>query len=80
MEGSALRRLIEFEIVQEVVDDLLIFEAHLGKLAATDFHDLVDVTLAPGVLIVHAAVVRIVGLWVRDGLNAAKRGVVAMHG
>ena len=46
VERSALRALIELQVVEEIIDDLAVVEADLRKGAAADLDDLVDVTLA----------------------------------
>src|SRR5579862_5603964 len=80
VKGAAFGGFIELQIVEEIVDDLAVLKPDLGKLAPTHLHDLVNVPLDTRVFVVHAGVVRVVRFRARGRLDAAKRGVVPMHG
>ena len=56
------RGRIEFEIVEEIIDDLAIVEPNLRELTTADFNDLVNVADLTGVLIIHGRIIRFTGL------------------
>jgi hypothetical protein len=76
---SALRAVVEFEIVEKVIDDFSVVEADLRKGASADLDDFMNVALATGIGIVDCRIVWIAGLRPRGGLHPAQRSLMAVH-
>ncbi len=71
VEGSAGGSLIEFEVIEQIEDDLAVVEANLGKLPTVDLHHLVDMPDLPSVGMVDRRVRRVAGARPGDSLDAS---------
>ena len=71
VERSALRGIVKFEILEQIINDLTVVETYLGQLLAGDFDHLVNVTDLARVRIVQRPVCRIVGLGTGSRFYAA---------
>ena len=78
MKRAALGAVVEFEIVEKIVDDLAVVEADLRERPAADLDDLVNVSFAPGVVVVDRSIARVVGLRARNRLDAAQRRLMSV--
>jgi len=82
VKRAAFRSVVEFEVVEQVVDDLPIIETHLRKLSPADFDDLVNMPDLPGIAIVQRRVVRLTLAWMWGRLRSTKRRLMSVvaHG
>ncbi len=79
MKRAALRALVEFQIVEQVIDDLAVVKADFRELPSVHLDDLMNVADAAGIRIVNCRVVRVVGSRTRRRFDAAQRRLVPVH-
>ncbi len=80
MKRSSFGALVQLQIIEKIVDDLSIVEAHFRELATVDLHHLVDMTDDARIAIVDFRIIGVAGRRLGGRLHASQRGVVPMHG
>jgi len=71
VKGALARRVVEFEVGQQIVDDLAVVESDLGKLPPADRHDLVDMSFTAGIRVIDFPIIGVTGLRARDRFGTA---------